>query len=339
MNSGDTSWILVSTALVLFMTLPGLALFYGGLVRSKSVLSVIMQCFSIAAVASLLWLILGYTLAFGNDVNGIVDNLEKTLFAGIKPDTVMGTIPEIVFALFQMTFAIITPALMVGAFVEPINYHGERANRIVHDMLQMGRDSGERRPTNINNLLDEHARLAYHSAKATNADFQLTLEQDLDPEMVELEVIPQDLGRVFLNMVSNSCYATDQKRHVFDKTTTYIPTLWLSTQQGKDTAEIRIKDNSTGIPSEVIDEIFNPFFTTKPTDQSTGLGLYLCNDIVQSHGGTIRVDSESGQYTEMLIELPLVPPGGGFLERAKMKRRRRNCHNFILGIWPVVHHG
>ena len=118
MNSGDTSWILVATALVLFMTLPGLALFYGGLVRSKSVLSVVMHCFSIAALASLLWMIVGYSLAFGDDIGGVLGGLDKVFFAGIATDTLWGSIPEIVFAIFQMTFAIITPALIVGAFVE-----------------------------------------------------------------------------------------------------------------------------------------------------------------------------------------------------------------------------
>ena len=118
MNSGDTAWVMAATALVLFMTLPGLALFYGGLVRSKSVLSVLMQCFSIAALASLLWLVVGYSLAFGDDAAGVVGGLEKVFFAGISADTMHGSIPEIVFAIFQMTFAVITPALIVGAFVE-----------------------------------------------------------------------------------------------------------------------------------------------------------------------------------------------------------------------------
>ena len=112
------TWVLVATALGLFMTLPGLALFYGGLVRSKSVLSVVMQCFSITALASLLWLIVGYSLAFGDDVGGIVGGLKKAFFAGIATDTLHGSTPEIVFATFQMTFAIITPPLIVGAYVE-----------------------------------------------------------------------------------------------------------------------------------------------------------------------------------------------------------------------------
>ena len=122
MNSGDTAWIIVATALVLFMTLPGLALFYAGLVRSKSVLSVVMHCFSIAAVASLLWLIVGYSLAFGDSLVGILGGLDHAFFAGIEPDTLQGSIPEIVFAIFQMTFAIITPALIVGAYVERIRF-------------------------------------------------------------------------------------------------------------------------------------------------------------------------------------------------------------------------
>ena len=193
--------------------------------------------------------------------------------------------------------------------LDRITFHGERANRIVQDMLRMGRGSGGRQAVVINTLLEEHARLAYHSARATDPDFNLTIEHDLDPEMGEVEVIPQDLGRVFLNMVSNACYATHQKRLAGAQADgkPYVPTLRLATKRGEETAEIRIKDNGTGIPPEVIDKIFNPFFTTKPTDQGTGLGLSMCNDIVRGHGGAIRVESEPGEYTDMIIELPLVP--------------------------------
>ena len=192
-----------------------------------------------------------------------------------------------------------------------IREHGERANRIVHDMLMMGRGSGERQLTNINNLLDEHARLAYHSARATDPDFQLDLKQEFDPAMESLEVIPQQIGRVFLNMVSNACYATNEKRAAQESTQSserYGPTLWLSTRRGEDRAEISIRDNGNGIPPDVIEKIFNPFFTTKPTDKGTGLGLAMCNDIVREHGGTIRAESQPGQFTEMVVELPLTPP-------------------------------
>ena len=196
--------------------------------------------------------------------------------------------------------------------LQRIRTHGDRANRIVNDMLMMGRDTGEQRPTDINNLLDEHARLAYHSARALDTSFQLDLQQDLDPNMGEIEVVPRDLGRVFLNMVGNACYATDEKRRALQAEAqddeSYMPTLWVSTRKEDERVEIRIKDNGSGMPPDVIDKIFNPFFTTKPTDKGTGLGLAISNDIVRQHGGSIRVDSEAGQYTEMIIELPLVAP-------------------------------
>ena len=136
----------------------------------------------------------------------------------------------------------------------------------------------------------------------------MDLKQDLDPEMGEVEVIPQDMGRVFLNMVSNACDATDERRRAAEQdegSSHYSPTVWLFTKRGEDTAEVRIKDNGSGIPPDVIEKIFNPFFTTKPTDKGTGLGLAMSSDIVRRRGGTIRVESELGEYTEMIIEFPL----------------------------------
>ena len=191
-----------------------------------------------------------------------------------------------------------------------IRSHGQRANRIVQDMLQMGRDSGDIQATDINNLLDEHARLAYHSARATDPDFQLDLQQDFDADMGQIEVIPQELGRVFLNMVSNACYAVDEKRRSVAEGNggSYMPTLLMITRRGEEHAEVRIRDNGNGIPPDVVDKIFNPFFTTKPTDKGTGLGLAMSMDIVRKHGGAIRVESEPGQFTEMIVELPLSPP-------------------------------
>ena len=209
-----------------------------------------------------------------------------------------------------------------------IRSHGDRANRIVQDMLMMGRDSGGFQPTDINRLLDEHARLAYHSARATDSDFNLDLKQDLDPEVGEIEVIPQDLGRVFLNLVSNACDATDEKRREIEAGTNgeaayqtedggpYFPTLWLATRREEDRIEVRVRDNGKGMPPEVIDKIFNPFFTTKPTDRGTGLGLAISNDIVRKHGGSIHVESEAGRFTEMIVELPLTPPPGAAEEAA-----------------------
>ena len=124
LNSGDTAWILTSTALVLLMTMPGLALFYGGLVRSRNVVSVLMHCFAICALASILWLVCGYSLAFGDGGanNFIIGGLDKAFLSGVTADTLSGTIPESVFFAFQMTFAVITPALIVGAYVERIRF-------------------------------------------------------------------------------------------------------------------------------------------------------------------------------------------------------------------------
>jgi len=190
--------------------------------------------------------------------------------------------------------------------LESIQQHGARANRIVHDMLRMGGGAGDKAPTDINLLVREHANLAYHSARATDSEFQLTIEEGLDPSLGEIEVVSQDLGRVVLNMVSNACYATDEKRRQGARD--YEPTLRIETQETDGRVLIRIRDNGNGMPQEVIDKIFNPFFTTKPTNKGTGLGLSLSNDIVREHGGKIRVESKPGEYTEMTIDLPVTAP-------------------------------
>ena len=196
--------------------------------------------------------------------------------------------------------------------LERIRHHGERANRIVNDMLLMGRGSHNWQPIELNTLLAEHAMLAYHSARATDTEFQLTVEQDLDPDLGEMQAIPQDLGRTFLNIVGNACQATDEKRRKkasegigFEG---YTPTVRLTTRDQGDEVEIRIRDNGPGIPADIVEKIFNPFFTTKPTNQGTGLGLAITSDIIREHGGNIRVESEPGQYTEMVITIPKNPP-------------------------------
>ena len=194
--------------------------------------------------------------------------------------------------------------------VERIRSHGERADRIVRDMLMMGRDSGEWQLTDINGLLEQHAQLSFHSARALDPDFQLDIQQDLDPDVGQLKVIAQDLGRVFLNMVTNAGHAT-KDRHVAEMAAgneAFQPTISLKTVRSNDHIEVRIRDNGTGMPSEVIEKIFNPFFTTKPTNQGTGLGLSISSDIIRRHGGQIQVESEPGSFTEMVITLPVEPP-------------------------------
>ena len=190
--------------------------------------------------------------------------------------------------------------------LERIRSHGDRADRIVRDMLRMGRSSGGRQPTDINSLLEEHVRLAFHSARANDSNFQLDIQEDFDSDAGEIDVVPQDLGRVFLNMVGNACDATNERRMASEDD--YKPILAVSTRRMEETVEIRVRDNGTGMPKEVIDKIFNPFFTTKPTDKGNGLGLAISSDIVRQHGGTIRVESEAGSFTEMIIDLPHAPP-------------------------------
>ena len=187
--------------------------------------------------------------------------------------------------------------------LQRIHEHGERANRIVNDMLMMGRGSTEWRPTAINSLVSEHANLAYHSARATDSEFQLDIEEDFDERVGEVDAVPQDLGRVVLNMVSNACHATNERRLAADEAG-YSPLLRIRTLDAGDRYEIRIRDNGPGIPNEVLEKMFNPFYTTKPTDQGTGLGLALSNDIVREHGGEIRVETSVGEFTEMIIDLP-----------------------------------
>ncbi|MYC25933.1 MAG: HAMP domain-containing protein [Gammaproteobacteria bacterium] len=191
-----------------------------------------------------------------------------------------------------------------------IRQHTTRANRIIDDMLKMGRDTQEFQPTNLNDLLDEHARLAFHSARAQDIEFQLDIQYDLDNTVGEVKVVPQDMGRLFINLVANSGYACNEKLKTLqaeDPNTEYVPTLSIKTQRMGDQIILTFKDNGTGIPQESIEKIFNPFFTTKPTDVGTGLGLSLCNDIVRTHGGEMRVFSEDGEYTEMVIDLPEDP--------------------------------
>ena len=196
----------------------------------------------------------------------------------------------------------------LGSNLERITHHGLRANRIVRDMLKMGSGSGDAQPTDINALLEEHAKLAYHSARASSEDFNVTIEENYSPEVGELRVVSQDLGRVFLNIVTNACHATHDRRvreKAEDGGSAYEPSLKLSTRRTSRNVEIAIRDNGGGIPDEIIGKIFNPFFTTKPTDQGTGLGLALSNDIVRQHGGEIAVETEPGESTRMVVRLPL----------------------------------
>lgn len=194
--------------------------------------------------------------------------------------------------------------------LQRIHEHGKRANRIVMDMLKMGRGGGDWQEIDLNVLLNDHVLLAFHSARAADTEFQLEIQEDYEEDLREIVVRPQDLGRVFLNLVTNACYATDEKRKGLlakggDGAKDYQPTLKLSTRQVGDHVEVHVRDNGNGIPESALERIFNPFYTTKPPDQGTGLGLSLSSDIMREHGGEIRVDTKEGEYTDMIVVLPV----------------------------------
>lgn len=203
-----------------------------------------------------------------------------------------------------------------------IHEHGTRANRIITDMLKMGRGGGEWQPTDLNILLNDHALLAFHSARAADPDFQLEIQEDYSPDIGEITVQPQDIGRVFLNLVTNACYAADEKRKMLADADDaskkdYQPTLNLSTRLVDDHIEVHVRDNGTGIPQSALERIFNPFYTTKPTDKGTGLGLSMSSDIVRQHGGEIRVETEEGEYTDMIVVLPLDPEANQVIDTSE----------------------
>ncbi len=187
-----------------------------------------------------------------------------------------------------------------------IRSHGGRAARILTDMLKMGSSTGERQTTDINGLLREQVRIALDTIRAADAGTPLDIAHDLDPDAGQIEVVPRDMGRVFHNLIINAWHATEERRRSEDPSDmAYKPTVAVSSRRFGDCLQVRVRDNGTGIPDEVVDNIFNPFFTTKPTDQGTGLGLSLCNDILRGHGGEIRVETEWGSHTEMIVELPV----------------------------------
>jgi len=194
---------------------------------------------------------------------------------------------------------------MLTGNLEKIAEHGRRADGIVKSMLEHSRGvSGERREVDLNALLDGALNLAYHGARAQDASFNITLKRDLDPALKQIELAPQEMTRVFLNLFGNGFYAAN-KRARGDGETGYRPTLQVSTRDLGEAVEVRVRDNGTGIPSEIRDQLFQPFFTTKPTGEGTGLGLSISYDIVtQQHSGTIAVDSEPGEFTEFTIRLP-----------------------------------
>ena len=186
---------------------------------------------------------------------------------------------------------------------EKINHHGKRADAIVKGMLQHTKSStGIKEPTDINRLADEYLRLAYHGMRAKNKSFEVKIISDFDESIGKINVVSQDIGRVLLNLFNNAFYAVDVKK----KTTgeLYLPTVSVMTKKLNGKIEIRVQDNGNGVPQNIVEKIFQPFFTTKPTGQGTGLGLSLAYDIIKAHGGEIKVESKVGEGSVFTIHLP-----------------------------------
>jgi signal transduction histidine kinase len=205
-------------------------------------------------------------------------------------------------------------AVDVKQNLEKINHHGKRADAIVKGMLQHSRSSnGAKEPTDINKLTDEYLRLAYHGIRAKDNSFNATLKTDFDESIGNINIIPQDIGRVILNLITNAFYVVDEKKKqvaaqglpTFERLATlYEPTVSVSTKKVGDKVEIKVADNGNGIPQKLLDKIFQPFFTTKPTGQGTGLGLSLSYDIVKAHSGELKVETKEGEGSTFTIQLP-----------------------------------
>jgi two-component system NtrC family sensor kinase len=200
---------------------------------------------------------------------------------------------------------------MLRGNLEKVVQHGKRADSIVRNMLLHSREgSGEHRAADINAIVEESLNLAYHGARAEKPNFNVTLNRDFDPAAGTVDVYPQEMTRVFLNLISNGFYAAAKRKE--SAADEFEPTLSATTKSLGGKVEIRIRDNGTGIPQEVKEKMFNPFFTTKPAGEGTGLGLSMSHDIVvKQHGGTIDVNTEPGVFTEFIITLPRTAAAGG----------------------------
>ncbi|MEO8412268.1 MAG: tetratricopeptide repeat protein [Ginsengibacter sp.] len=193
---------------------------------------------------------------------------------------------------------------------EKINYHGKRADAIVKGMLQHSRSSsGIKEPTNINALADEYLRLSYHGLRAKDKTFNAQMKTDFDESIGNINIIPQDIGRVLLNLYNNAFYAaTDKKKQYVDgppaRQAGFEPSIFVSTKKMDDKVVLTVRDNGNGVPQKVVDKIFQPFFTTKPTGQGTGLGLSLSYDIIKAHGGEIKVETGEGEGSRFIVILP-----------------------------------
>ena len=233
-------------------------------------------------------------LNFINNFSALSSELMDELNDVLMPAALEGKIRE---EIDELTY-------MLKGNLEKVVQHGKRADSIVKNMLLHSREGlGEHRPTDINAIVEESLNLAYHGARAERPGFNIKLQRDLDPEVGMIDLYPQEITRAFLNLISNGFYAATKRKETGEEA--FEPTLSATTKSLGNEVEIRIRDNGTGIPLEIRDKMFNPFFTTKPAGEGTGLGLSMSHDIVvKQHGGSLNVDSEPGAFTEFIITLP-----------------------------------
>jgi len=230
-----------------------------------------------------------------NFVNNFSD-VNKELVEELKSELAVGNVQSAVDI-----------AANIGDNEEKINHHGKRADSIVKGMLQHSRSSsGQKELTDIHKLVDDYSRLAYHGLRAKDKTFNAKLETDFDDNVGKLDVIPQDIGRVTLNLINNAFYAVSAKASAAAGSN-YAPLVTVSTKKRDDKIEVTVSDNGDGIPQKIIDKIFQPFFTTKPTGHGTGLGLSLAYDIIKAHGGEIKVETKEGGGSEFVISLSAPP--------------------------------
>src|SRR5579871_1324125 len=199
--------------------------------------------------------------------------------------------------------------------LEKINHHGKRADAIVKGMLQHSRkNTGQKELTDINELADEYLRLSYHGLRAKDKSFNASMKTVFDPTIGKINIVPQDMGRVLLNLINNAFYAVTEKKKAIPKHEGgphYEPTVTVTTRRvGLPNVNIgriyiHVKDNGNGVPLNIVDKIFQPFFTTKPTGQGTGLGLSMSYDIIKAHSGELKVNTKEGEGAEFIIKLPI----------------------------------
>jgi two-component system, NtrC family, sensor kinase len=227
-----------------------------------------------------------------NFVNNFSE-INSELIAEMKDEIVKGNLEEIK-AL----------ATHIEDNEKKIVHHGKRADAIVKGMLQHSRTSSAvKEPTELNKLVDEYLRLSYHGLRAKDKSFNADFQTKYDPRIGKINIVPQDIGRVLLNLFNNAFYAVAEKKQ--QQPDGYHPTILVHTELANDHVEIKISDNGNGIPQKILDKIFQPFFTTKPTGQGTGLGLSLSYDIIKVHGGELKVETREGEGAEFVVQIPV----------------------------------